>query len=106
MARSTALDLDWNSRTRSVPTSHCTDTRSGTSRSCSRAACCSVAARSCSGVGSRTKLGGGWASAYAAVSVLLGSSLTYYSTYMPSYSHAMHAFACAAFLYYWARTLG
>ena len=50
--------------------------------------------------------GAGWASAYAAVGVLLGSSLTYYSTYMPSYSHAMDAFACAAFLYYWASTLG
>jgi hypothetical protein len=38
--------------------------------------------------------------------VLLGTSLTYYATYMPSYSHAMDAFACAAFLAYWGLTQG
>jgi len=54
----------------------------------------------------RRLLGGAWAPAYAGVAVLLGSSLTYYATYMPSYSHAMDALACAAFLFYWAVTLG
>lgn len=51
-------------------------------------------------------LGGRWASTYAAVAILLGTSLTFYATYMPSYSHAIDAFACAAFLAYWALTLG
>jgi hypothetical protein len=50
--------------------------------------------------------GGTWCSAYAAIAVLLGTSLTYYATYMPSYGHAMDAFACAAFLGYWAQTIG
>jgi hypothetical protein len=49
---------------------------------------------------------GRWAPTYAALAVLLGTSLTYYSTYMPSYSHAMDAFACAGFLAYWTATLG
>lgn len=51
-------------------------------------------------------VGGAWAPSYAAVAILLGTSLTYYATHMPSYSHAMDAFACAAFLAYWALTLG
>ena len=51
-------------------------------------------------------LGGGWAPTYAAVAILLGSSLTYYTTTMPSYGHALDAFACAAFLGYWAATVG
>jgi hypothetical protein len=50
--------------------------------------------------------GGPWAPTYAAVAVLLGTSLTYYATDMPSYAHAMDAFACAAFLCYWAETAG
>lgn len=50
-------------------------------------------------------LGTRWASTYAAVCILLGTSLTYYATNMPSYSHAMDACACTAFLVYWARTL-
>lgn len=54
----------------------------------------------------RRLLGGAWAASYAAVAVLLGTSLTYYATYMPSYSHALDAFACAAFLAYWADTVG
>lgn len=54
----------------------------------------------------RRLLGGAWAATYAAVAVLLGTSLTYYATYMPSYSHAMDAFACAGFLAYWAFTVG
>lgn len=54
----------------------------------------------------RRLLGGRWAATYAAVAVLLGTSLTYYATYMPSYSHAMDAFTCAAFLAYWIATLG
>jgi len=48
---------------------------------------------------------GNWAATYAAIAILLGTSLTYYATYMPSYSHAMDAAACAAFLAYWAATL-
>ena len=54
----------------------------------------------------RQTFGARWASTHAATGVLLGTSLTYYTTYMPSYSHAMDACACAAFLYAWARTLG
>ena len=52
----------------------------------------------------RMLCGGAWAATYAAIAILLGTSLTYYSTYMPSYSHAMDACACAAFLAYWAHT--
>jgi hypothetical protein len=51
-------------------------------------------------------IGGAWAPSYAAVCILLGTSIAYYATYMPSYSHAMDAFACAAFLWYWAETVG
>ncbi|HEX4419726.1 MAG TPA: hypothetical protein VH165_17555 [Kofleriaceae bacterium] len=54
----------------------------------------------------RRLIGGAWAPAYAAVAVLLGTSLTYYATYMPSYSHAMDAMACAGFLGYWASSTG
>jgi hypothetical protein len=49
---------------------------------------------------------GRWAPTYGAILVLLGTSLTYYTTYMPSYGHALDAGACAAFLAYWALTLG
>lgn len=51
-------------------------------------------------------IGGSWAPTYGAVLVLLGTSLTYYATYMPSYGHAMDAFWCSLFLAYWATTLG
>lgn len=51
-------------------------------------------------------IGGAWAPTYGAVLVLLGTSLTYYATYMPSYGHAMDAFWCALFLGYWALTIG
>ena len=54
----------------------------------------------------RRVVGGGWAPSYAATAVLLGTPLTYYATNMPSYAHAMDAFACAAFLAYWADTAG
>ena len=54
----------------------------------------------------RRLVGGAWAPSYAAVCALLGTPLAYYATHMPSYSHAMDAFACAAFLAYWALTLG
>ncbi|MCX5740983.1 MAG: hypothetical protein NT062_00625 [Proteobacteria bacterium] len=47
-----------------------------------------------------------WAPSYGAIAVLLGTPLTYYATFMPSYAHAMDACACAAFLAYWAHTLG
>lgn len=54
----------------------------------------------------RALVGGAWAPSYAAVAVLLGTALLYYATYMPSYAHAMDAFACAAFLGYWVLTIG
>lgn len=54
----------------------------------------------------RRLYGGRWGPAFAAIAVLLGTSLTYYATYMPSYAHAMDAAACAAFLATWAATLG
>ncbi len=54
----------------------------------------------------RRLIGGCWAPAYAAVAILLGTSLTYYATYMPSYAHALDAMACAGFLAYWAATVG
>lgn len=53
------------------------------------------------------RLGGRrWSSSYAAVAILLGTSLTYYATFMPSYSHALDAAGAAGFLYAWAVTLG
>ena len=54
----------------------------------------------------RRLIGGAWSPAYAAIAVLLGTSLAYYATYMPSYSHAMDALACAGFLFAWAITVG
>jgi len=54
----------------------------------------------------RRMIGGVWAPVHAAVAILLGTSLTYYATHMPSYAHAMDAFACAGFLAYWASTAG
>lgn len=54
----------------------------------------------------RRAVGGTWAPSYAAIAILLGTSLTYYTTYMPSYGHALDAFACAGFLAYWALTIG
>ncbi|MGE5183202.1 MAG: hypothetical protein ACM31C_14125 [Acidobacteriota bacterium] len=55
----------------------------------------------------RRALGGApWASAYAAIAVLLGTPIAYYATYMPSYGHALDAAACAGFFAAWAATLG
>ena len=54
----------------------------------------------------RRLLGSRWAPSYAGVAILLGTSLTYYATFMPSYSHALDAGAVAAFLAAWAATLG
>lgn len=51
-------------------------------------------------------IGGRWAPTYAAVAILVGSSLAYYAAVMPSYGHAMDAFFCAAFLACWASTVG
>lgn len=51
-------------------------------------------------------IGGRWAPTYGAVAILFGTPILYYATYMPSYSHALDACACAAFLAYWATTLG
>jgi len=39
----------------------------------------------------RRRVGGTWAPAWACAAVLLGTSVTYYATYMPSYGHAMDA---------------
>lgn len=47
-----------------------------------------------------------WASLVAGLAVLFGTSLTYYATYMPSYAHAMDAFASAAVVAYWVHTRG
>src|SRR5262249_49177006 len=61
----------------------------------------------CLGLGLARRLcGGRWGPVLGAVAVLLGTSLTYYATFMPSYAHAMDAAACAAFLALWAGTLG
>ena len=54
----------------------------------------------------RRLLGSRWAPSYAGVAILLGTSLTYYATFMPSYSHALDAGGVAAFLAAWASTLG
>jgi hypothetical protein len=44
------------------------------------------------GLGLARRLAGGrWAPAWAAIAVLLGTPLTYYATFMPSYAHAMDA---------------
>ena len=59
------------------------------------------------GVALARRLGvGRWAATWAGAAVLLGTSLTYYATYMPSYAHAMDAAACAIFLARWAMTIG
>ena len=54
----------------------------------------------------RRLCGGRWGPAYAATAILLGTSLTYYATFMPSYSHALDACGAAGFLTAWALTLG
>jgi hypothetical protein len=51
-------------------------------------------------------IGGAWSPTYATIAVLLGTSLTYYATYMPSYGHALDAAACALFVATWALTFG
>lgn len=54
----------------------------------------------------RRHVGGRWAPTWAAVAVLLGTSITYYATYMPSYGHAMDAAFAGTFLAVWAVTVG
>ena len=54
----------------------------------------------------RRLAGGRWAPAWAAVAVLLGTPLTYYATFMPSYAHAMDAAVTAGFLALWIATRG
>jgi hypothetical protein len=54
----------------------------------------------------RRQVGGTWAPAWACAAVLLGTSLTYYATYMPSYGHAMDAAGAGLFLSVWAVTVG
>ena len=49
---------------------------------------------------------GPWSIGYASLAVLLGTSLTYYATFMPSYSHAMDAFGAGLFIAYWAQSIG
>ena len=59
------------------------------------------------GIGlARRVLGGRWGPAFAGIAILLGTPITYYATFMPSYSHALDAGATAAFLAAWAATLG
>lgn len=51
------------------------------------------------------RLGGGrWAATWSALAVALGTTLTYYATYMPSYAHTMDAAACAGFFTLWLWT--
>jgi hypothetical protein len=50
--------------------------------------------------------GGPLGAAIATVAIFLGTSIVYYATYMPSYPHAMDACLAAAFLHYWATTVG
>jgi len=54
----------------------------------------------------RRRVGGTWAPAWACAAVLLGTSVTYYATYMPSYGHAMDAAGAGLFLSVWAVTIG
>lgn len=54
----------------------------------------------------RKLVGGTWPVTYAAVAGLLATPLTYYATHMPSYNHALDAFAASAFLAYWVLTIG
>jgi hypothetical protein len=54
----------------------------------------------------RRWLGGRWGPPLAALGVLFGSSVYYYAVYLPSYNHAADAFFSAAFLAYWALTVG
>lgn len=54
----------------------------------------------------RRLLGGRWGPALAGIGALLGTSLTYYATYMPAYAHAMDSAACTSFLALWAFTIG
>ena len=61
----------------------------------------------CLGVAvARRTLGGSYAPAYAGAAILLGTSLTYYATFMPSYAHALDAAGAGGFLAAWALTLG
>ncbi|MEO8699447.1 MAG: hypothetical protein ABI867_05360 [Kofleriaceae bacterium] len=50
--------------------------------------------------------GGRWGPAFAGTAVLLGTTLTYYATFMPGYAHAMDAAVSALFLGVWALTIG
>lgn len=50
--------------------------------------------------------GPAWPTRFALIAILLGTSLTYYATFMPSYGHALDAAAVALFLVVWARGWG
>jgi hypothetical protein len=54
----------------------------------------------------RRRLGGGYAPLLAALATLFGTNLYYYAVERPDYGHALSAAVCAAFLAYWAVTLG
>ncbi len=54
----------------------------------------------------RKQVGGTWAPAWAVVATLLGTSIAYYATFMPSYGHAMDAAGAGLFLAFWATTIG
>lgn len=54
----------------------------------------------------RRWFGNGLTPLVAAMGGLFGTSVYYYAVYLPSYAHAMNAFASAGFLAYWAMTFG
>jgi len=54
----------------------------------------------------RRLIGGAVGPPLAALAVLFGTSIYYYATYLPSYSHAMDAAACAVFLALWGLGVG
>lgn len=55
---------------------------------------------------SRRWVGGRWGPALAVIAIALGTSFTYYATFMPSYPHVMDACGAALFLHYWGTTIG
>lgn len=54
----------------------------------------------------RRRFGGRYAPLLAALATLFGTNLYYYAVERPDYGHALSAAVCAAFLAYWAVTLG
>lgn len=54
----------------------------------------------------RRWVGGRWGPLYGVVAAVLGTSLLYYATFMPSYGHAMDAGFVGGFLALWALNVG